>query len=226
MIGHAEHDYAAGMGDVYLCASTPREHPGDAPAQLRTPSPVGGTALLLLDLQVDFVDPAGRLPISRDQISPVLAAANRAIAAAKSGHLAAAYIGNEYGFWDIPGNWFRRGAAMKSSFGSALDPLVTRIAGAPYFAKHRGDAFSNDALERFLVSNDIGRVVLAGVYADACIYCTARSAINRGYRVTVLADAVGAASDEDRRAALRSLSRLGVEVETVAHFESEIAHQR
>ena len=200
--------------------------PGDAPAQLRTPSPVGGAALLVLDLQVDFVDPAGRLPISRDQISPVLAAANRAIGAARSGHLAAAYIGNEYGFWDIPGNWFRRGAAMKNSLGSALDPLVTRIAGAPYFAKHRGDAFSNDALERFLVSNDIGRVVLAGVYADACIYCTARSAINRGYRVTVLADAVGAASDEDRRAALRSLSRLGVEVETVADFESEIAHQR
>jgi nicotinamidase/pyrazinamidase len=199
--------------------------PGDAPAQLRAPSLVGGAALLVLDLQVDFVDPAGRLPISRDQISPVLAAANRAIAAA-NGHLAVAYIGNEYGFWDIPGNWFRRGAAMKSSFGSALDPLVTRIAGAPYFAKHRGDAFSNDALERFLVSNDIERVVLAGVYADACIYCTARSAINRGYRVTVLADAVGAASDEDRRAALRSLSRLGVEVETVAHFESEIARQR
>jgi nicotinamidase/pyrazinamidase len=199
--------------------------PGDAPAQLRAPSLVGGAALLVLDLQVDFVDPAGRLPISRDQISPVLAAANRAIAAA-NGHLAVAYIGNEYGFWDIPGNWFRRGAAMKSSFGSALDPLVTRIAGAPYFAKHRGDAFSNDALERFLVSNDIGRVVLAGVYADACIYCTARSAISRGYRVTVLADAVGAASDEDRRAALRSLSRLGVEVETVAHFESEITHER
>jgi nicotinamidase/pyrazinamidase len=199
--------------------------PGDAPAQLRAPSLVGGAALLVLDLQVDFVDPAGRLPISRDQISPVLAAANRAIAAA-NGHLAVAYIGNEYGFWDIPGNWFRRGAAMKSSFGSALDPLVTRIAGAPYFAKHRGDAFSNDALERFLVSNDIERVVLAGVYADACIYCTARSAINRGYRVTVLADAVGAASDEDRRAALRSLSRLGVEVETVAYFESEIARQR
>ena len=131
--------------------------PGDAPAQLRAPSLVGGAALLVLDLQVDFVDPAGRLPISRDQISPVLAAANRAIAAA-NGHLAVAYIGNEYGFWDIPGNWFRRGAAMKSSFGSALDPLVTRIAGAPYFAKHRGDAFSNDALERFLVSNDIGRV--------------------------------------------------------------------
>jgi len=199
--------------------------PGDAPAQLRTPSPVGGAALLVLDLQVDFVDPAGRLPISRDQISPVLAAANRAIAAA-NGHLAVAYIGNEYGFWDIPGNWFRRGAAMKNSLGSALDPLVTRIAGAPYFAKHRGDAFSNDALDRFLVSNDIGRVVLAGVYADACIYCTARSAINRGYRVTVLADAVGAASDEDRRAALRSLSRLGVEVETVADFESEIAQQQ
>jgi nicotinamidase/pyrazinamidase len=199
--------------------------PGDAPAQLRTPPLGGGAALLVLDLQVDFVDPAGRLPISPDQIAPVLAAANRAIAAAKSRHLAVAYIGNEYGFWDIPGNWFRR-AAMKSSFGSALDPLVTRIAGAPYFVKHRGDAFSNDALERFLVSNDIGRVVLAGVYADACIYCTARSAINRGYRVTVLADAVGAASDEDRRAALRSLSRLGVEIEPVAHFESEVAYQQ
>ncbi len=105
--------------------------PEDALTQLRAPSLVGGAALLVLDLQVDFVDPAGRLPISHDQISPVLAAANRAIATENSEHLAVAYIGNEYGFWDIPGNWFRHGAAMKNSFGSALDPLVTRIAGAP-----------------------------------------------------------------------------------------------
>ena len=135
MIGIAERDYGADVGDVDLCASIPREHPGG-----RTSATAGGALVarrsgrfLVLDLQVDFVDWAGRLPISHDQISPVLAAANRAIATENSGHLAVAYIGNEYGFWDIPGNWFRHGELL----GSALDPLVTRIAGAPYFAKHQ-----------------------------------------------------------------------------------------
>lgn len=180
------------------------------------------TALLVLDLQVDFVDPAGRLPIARDQIQPLLEAANRAIDAAARHHLPIAYIGNEYGFWDLPGNWFRHNAAMKGAPGSALDPRLTRVETAPYFAKHRGDAFSNEALDDFLRSREIGTIVLSGVYADACIYCTAKSAIERGYRVAILADAIGTASEDDRGAALRSLAGLGAEIETVADFAAQI----
>jgi nicotinamidase/pyrazinamidase len=180
------------------------------------------TALLVLDLQVDFVDPAGRFPIARDQIEPLLEAANLAIDAAARHHLPTAYIGNEYGFSDLPGNWFRHNAALKGAPGSALDPRLTRIETAPYFAKHQGDAFSNEALDGFLRSHEIGAIVLSGVYADACIYCTAKSAIERGYRVTILADAIGTASDDDRRAALRSLAGLGARIETVAAFAAQL----
>ena len=54
--------------------------------------------------------------------------------------------------------------------------------------------------------------LLAGVYANACVLCTARGALKRGYRVTVLRDAVAAASDAKRVAALRKMQRQGVEV--------------
>lgn len=178
----------------------------------------GAAALLVLDLQVDFVEPHGRMPIARDQIGPMLAATNQAIAAAAAHRIAVVYIGNEFTRWDIPGNWFRHGAALNGTPGAALDPRLTRLDAAPYFAKRRGNAFSNPELGRFLRAHDIGSVVLSGVYAGACVSATAKAALGGGLKVTVLADAVGAASERARQAALAVLERRGAKIETTAAF--------
>ncbi|MGH9759711.1 MAG: hypothetical protein ACREAC_02595, partial [Blastocatellia bacterium] len=71
----------------------------------------GTIALLVLDLQVDFLDRNGRMPIAQDQIGPVLANSNRVIEAATPHRSVIAYVGNEYTRWDLPGNWFRHNAA-------------------------------------------------------------------------------------------------------------------
>ncbi|HZO80620.1 MAG TPA: isochorismatase family cysteine hydrolase [Candidatus Binataceae bacterium] len=181
------------------------------------------SALLVLDLQVDFLEPNGRMPIAREQIAPVLAAANRAIAAAGGSGMAVVYVGNEFTPWDIPGNWFRHGAALRGTPGAALDPRLRRLGAAPYFAKRGGDAFANPALVNFVRTGRITRVVLCGVYADACVSATARGALGRGLRVTVLADAVGAASEAARRRALTGLGSAGVGIETTADFVTRLA---
>jgi len=198
----------------------------NAPAAIASAPRSDSTALLVLDLQVDFVERGGRMPIAGDQIDQVLAASNRVIKTAAARDLPIVYIGNEYTRWDIPGNWFRRNAARAGTPGAALDPRLRKIAGAPYFPKHRGDAFSNPDLERFLRSNHIGRIVLCGVYAGDCVAATARGALSRGLTVVILSDAVGAASDSARQSALANLSRTGAQIETSDTFLTALAARR
>lgn len=58
------------------------------------------------------------------------------------------------------------------------------------FSKNRTDAFASKRLEQFLIDRQVDEVCLVGVDAAFCVYSTARGALNRGYRVTVVKDAV------------------------------------
>ena len=60
------------------------------------------------------------------------------------------------------------------------------------------NAFSNTTLEDTLSSQGVTTVVLAGAVTSVCIDSTARSAIDRGYRVTVLSDCTAGRSDVEQ----------------------------
>jgi nicotinamidase-related amidase len=166
----------------------------------------GRSALLLIDFQHDFLARDGRMPIASDQLEPLIAGANRAIAEARSRGIPIVAVGNEFDPNDRIMNVLRRGAAIAGTPGAAWDPRVPTD-GARYFPKTRGDAFSNDAFRRHLVDElGVDDVLLAGVYAKACIAATARGARRAGLRVTVLEDAVADASDALKANALRKLA--------------------
>jgi nicotinamidase-related amidase len=160
-------------------------------------------ALLLIDFQRDFLRDDGRMPIAADQREPVIAAANRAVVAAKARGDAVIAIGNEFprGDW---GNFFRRFAALVGSDGA--------IEGARYFAKWRGDAFCNPDLGVWLNALGVRELTLAGVYAGGCVSATARGALARGYSVAVLSDAVADRSDAARARALKRFERAGATI--------------
>jgi nicotinamidase-related amidase len=176
----------------------------------KTPSADGrAQALLLLDFQYDFLSDHGRMPVARHQIVPVIAAANAAIAQARGAGITIVAIGNEFRASDWFMNLLRRNAAIAGSQGAAWDARVD-IGSAAYFPKARGDAFSNPDLTAFLAEQHTAEVVLAGLYASACVTATARGALARGLSVRVLKAAVADSSDRRRAAALARLSRLGV----------------
>ncbi|MGH6958377.1 MAG: cysteine hydrolase family protein [Caulobacteraceae bacterium] len=166
------------------------------------------TALLAMDLQRDFLEPGGRLPIEAVQIGAVVAGMNRALIRAARGGVAVVYVLNAYDLLD-PSNLTRNFAALRGSPGAALDPRVTVVQGAPIVRKKVPDAFSNPALADWLARERITRLAVGGVYADACVTATCRSALKRGYAVEVLADAVGARSEAARRHAVADLVRRG-----------------
>ncbi len=108
-------------------------------------------------------------------------------------------------------NWFRNNAALQDQPGAWLDDRVIVI-NDKYFPKRRGNAFSNPRLGEFLQMRQVRHVILTGVFANACVHFTAIGALRRGYRVTVLRDAVAAATDRKREAALERMQRRGVEI--------------
>jgi nicotinamidase-related amidase len=103
-------------------------------------------------------------------------------------------------------NWPRNRAAVEGSPGADFD---ARLAGShePVFAKRRSDAFSNAHLDRYFRSRGIDHLVLAGARADSSVYFTALGAMNRGYKLKVVTDAIAAQSDRRRNAALDGLVR-------------------
>jgi maleamate amidohydrolase len=168
-------------------------------------------ALLVIDLQKDFLERRGRLPVAEAQVTPLLSATNRLVEKAGPLGVEVVYVENHFRRGDVLGNWLRHGAAVEDDAGAAPDPRVRRVDGHR-FAKAQGDAFSNPDLDAYLRSRSIDHLVLAGVFADACIRLTAEGAMNRGYKVNVVSDAVAAATDGRRDRALEALRREGAEL--------------
>jgi nicotinamidase-related amidase len=167
------------------------------------------TALLLLDLQRDFLKSDGRLPVAREAVDGLLANVNRlATHFAGQGGLVI-YVLNEFSPWDFPANLFRRHAALRGRPGAELDPRV-QVMSERRFPKAAGDAFSNPQLSPFLRENGVGKVLVAGVFAEACVTRTVSGARRLGFVPIVIADAVAGASRAKTEAALRRMRERGI----------------
>ncbi len=192
-----------------MSATTPRSSwvtgatSGEPIAAYATPT----TAVLAVDLQRDFLAEDARMPIAREQVEPVLRASNAVLDVAHERGWRVVVIGNEF-----PRNWLRnlaqRGAAIRGSPGAETDPRVHSVRDA-YFPKESRDAFTNPALDAWLRKEQVDHLIVLGVMANACVRATVLGARNRGYRVTVVRDAVGATSDRGRDSALAQMEMGG-----------------
>jgi nicotinamidase-related amidase len=168
-------------------------------------------ALLLIDFQDDFLSDRGRMPVARNQVSAVIAAANAAIEQSQAAGDLILKIGNEFRASDVVRNALRHHAAIAGSPGTKWDPRVD-VADATYLVKWKGDAFCNRELHQVLVENRVEGITLAGVYARACITATAKGAMKRGLKVRLLVDAIACRSDATRDAAVTRMRRRGVQL--------------
>lgn len=94
-----------------------------------------------------------------------------------------------------------------------MEPRICRwvkVVNTNDFAKNRTDAFSNRQLEQFLIDRQVEEIFLVGLDAAFCVYYTALGALNRGYRVTVITDAVMTGRDMEQ--VLRRYHEKGITV--------------
>ncbi|MGC2457427.1 MAG: isochorismatase family cysteine hydrolase [Gallionellaceae bacterium] len=171
------------------------------------------TALVLIDLQSDFLQPWGRLKVGEQQALAVIRCASRLISAAPQKGMLPVFVANQFRPDDWIGNILRKHSALKGSKGAEIDPRIPGPA-LPLFPKEKSDAFSNADLNRYLQSNQITNLLIAGVMTEACVRATTAGAIQHGYQVTVVSDGVESDKHWKKAFGLWWMRRLGAHIQT------------
>ena len=187
------------------------------------------TALIVVDIQNDFADPAGALAVPGAE--RVIAAANELIGAAQAAGAFVVYTQDWHPertphFVTDGGPWPVHCVAGTS--GAELHPDLRRT-GGPVVRKGEGgeDGYSGFTMRRadgdeqptelaaLLREREIERVVVVGLATDYCVRATALDAVALGFEAVVPERAVAAVNLEpgDGEAALAELGAAGVQIE-------------
>jgi nicotinamidase/pyrazinamidase len=146
--------------------------------------PRSRAALVVLDLQAGYSGTTTRQPVTIPPATGMIAIVNRLIDKAAASRMEVAYIRQVFS-----NNFFVRLHGGKRQGTVIIDRRIKVINGND-FAKNRTDAFSNRQFEQLLIDGQVDELYLVGVDAAFCVYYTALGALNRGYKVTVVTDAV------------------------------------
>ena len=188
------------------------------------------TALVVVDLQNDFADPAGSLSVRGGD--EIVARVNDAVREAREadGLVVATqdwhpestpHFEKDGGIWPVH--------CVGGTWGAELHPDFALPADAPRVRKgqHGEDGYSGFAmrdpetgeetpteLEALLRDHDIERVVVCGLATDYCVKATAIDAARRGFATTLLTEAVAAVNlePEDGERAIAAMAEAGVTV--------------
>ena len=169
------------------------------------------SAVLLMDLQVDFLAQSGaRMPVAPQDAIRVIKTANAVLSGEILSTSLPILIVNQFPRRARLANFFRHGAAIEGTPGANLDNRIHVKAGTPIFPKHSASAFSNPELNTYLKSQGIMHLHVLGVFAEGCVRATALEAKQLGYTVTVPLDAIGTDANFKRGFARWSMQRAGV----------------
>ncbi len=163
-------------------------------------------ALVVLDIQEGYSGTDSRRPDTAPPAAGMIATVNRLIDLAAESGMEVAYIRQVFS-----NNLFVRLHGGRRAEKVLVDRRI-KIINSNDFEKNRTDAFSNRQFEQLLLDRQVDTLYLTGVDAAYCVYYTALGALNRGYRVVVVTDAV--ASRNNMADIMERYRRKGIETIT------------
>jgi nicotinamidase-related amidase len=140
------------------------------------PPPLGEAALVLIDMQMEYVDGAMPLPGAK----PALAAAARLLARMRAAGRPIVHIqhkGRAGGLFDPAGPRF------------AIAPEVAPRPGETVLTKGLPNSYAGTELDAVLKRLGVSKAIFAGFMTHMCVSSTVRAALDLGYGATVASDA-------------------------------------
>jgi nicotinamidase-related amidase len=186
------------------------------------------TALLIIDMQRDFVEPGGfgeslgnDVSILRKAIAPTKAILD----ACRKHHMMVVHTreGHRADLADCPLSKMERGhpkrkigdpgamgrLLVRGEKGHDIVPELYPRPGEPVIDKPGKGAFYATDLEPILRNAGIRSLIVCGVTTEVCVNTTVREANDRGFDCVVLEDCVGSYFPEFQRAALEMIKAQG-----------------
>ena len=188
----------------------------------------GKTALIVIDMQRDFLLPGGfgeSLGNDVDQLLKVVPPLAALIAAARASGVMVIHTreGHEPDLSDCPPAKLSRGAPSKrigdvgkygrilirGEYGHDIVDELAPIDGEFVVDKPGKGAFYATQLQDVLVGAGISQLLITGVTTEVCVHTTTREANDRGYECLVVSDCVGSYFPDFQRIGLEMIKAQG-----------------
>lgn len=185
------------------------------------------TALLMIDMQRDFVEPSGFGEALGNDVSLVRCAiepCQRVLEAARAQGLFVIHTreGHRSGLSDCPPAKLTRGGKtfigtagpmgrilVRGEAGHDIIPELYPIDGEPVIDKPGKGAFYQTDLHLVLQNHGIKTLIVCGVTTEVCVTTTVREANDRGYECIIPQDCVGSYFPEFQKYALEMIKAQG-----------------
>jgi nicotinamidase-related amidase len=200
------------------------------------------SALLIIDMQRDFLEPGGfgeLLGNDVSQLRSTIEPCKKILAAARNAGITVIHTreGHRPDLADAPPSKLARGGLdvgigdqgpmgrvlVRGEPGHDIIPELAPLADEPVIDKPGKGAFYETDLDLILQNRGIKTLIVCGVTTEVCVHTTVRQANDRGYECVVLADCVGSYFPEFQRVGLEMIKAQGGIFGWVSNSEHAIA---
>lgn len=186
----------------------------------------GKSALLVIDMQDFFLDPASpTFTCGGLAILPTLKSLIQAFREARRPVIYTCHVHHPDRIDVGIMGWWWQGMCVEGSAESKVHGDIAPLPNEKVVFKHRYSAFYNTDLETVLRCLEVKDLIISGIMTNMCCESTARDAYLRDYRVFFLADGTGSVNEEMHLASLLNLAFGFAYVTTAKEIVQELRQQ-
>jgi ureidoacrylate peracid hydrolase len=186
------------------------------------------TAVIVVDVQNDFCDPAGSIAkrgVPVGACAPIIPNLQRLLDGAHRFGASVIFVQTQHSRWTDSDPWLYRDSdqprldiCREGTWGADFYGVAPE-ANDPVVVKHRYSAFINTRLDSILRTLRIETLVMTGVATNVCVESTARDGFMHDYNIVFVDDCSAA---YDRAAHEATLENMRRHFGTVAHADDVI----